>query len=87
MSSLSQPFTEEELSPARDVPHELVAATARLSFPPSYVVVGAYRMLSDKSVLVPVWNKCKHAFVRGVALAGIWVHRFAFTPINYLLLT
>ncbi|KAI0030973.1 hypothetical protein K488DRAFT_53084 [Vararia minispora EC-137] len=67
----AQPFTEEELSrnPTHNVPSNLVAATNRLNFPPSYIVVGAYRLLSDKSLLIPVWNKCKHALLRGVSVA------------------
>ena len=47
----------------------------RLSFPPSYVVVGVYRLLSDKNLYVPAWQKCKHGFLRGAVIGLGWVRR------------
>lgn len=57
----------------KPVPSELSRATLRLQFPPSYVVVGAYRLLTDKTLLKPTWDKCKHAARRGAIVGGIWV--------------
>ena len=45
----------------------------RLGFPPVYVVVGAYRLLTDKNLYVPMWEKCKHGFVRGAIVGLGWV--------------
>ena len=56
-----------------NVPGSLQRATLRLEFPPSYVVVGAYRLLSDKSLFVPIWQKCRNGFMRGAAVGGVWV--------------
>ncbi|KAI0296911.1 hypothetical protein B0F90DRAFT_1811257 [Multifurca ochricompacta] len=55
-----------------DVPDSLQHATLRLSFPPSYVVVGAYRLLSDKALFVPIWKKCRNGFLRGAIVGSIW---------------
>ena len=55
------------------VPDPLQRASLRLGFPPSYVVVGAYRLLSDKSLFVPIWQKCRSGVMRGVTVGGIWV--------------
>ncbi|KAF5352601.1 hypothetical protein D9756_006336 [Leucocoprinus leucothites] len=57
---------------ARPVPPELARATTRLEFPPSYVVVGAYRLLTDQKLLRPAWDKCRHAARRGAIVGGIW---------------
>lgn len=56
-----------------NVPDTLHRAALRLEFPPSYVVVGAYRLLSDKSLFVPMWQKCRNGFLRGIAVGGVWV--------------
>ena len=45
----------------------------RLAFPPIYVLVGAYRLATDKSLYVPMWQKCKHGFVRGAIVGVAWV--------------
>ena len=45
----------------------------RLTFPPIYVVVGAYRFVTDKNLYVPSWQKCKHGFVRGAVVGVVWV--------------
>ena len=60
------PYTE-------DVPENLRRATGRLQFPPSYVVVGFYRLITDRNLRVPAWQKCKHGFVRGATVGLIWV--------------
>lgn len=55
------------------VPDSLRGSTHRLAFPPSYVVVGVYRLLSDKALFLPVWEKCRNGFLRGIAVGGVWV--------------
>lgn len=60
------PYTE-------DVPENLRRATGRLQFPPSYVVVGFYRLITDKNLRTAAWQKCKHGFVRGAAVGLVWV--------------
>jgi len=55
------------------VPQELSRATMRMEFSPSYVVVGAYRLLTDQKLLKPTWDKCRHAARRGAIVGGIWV--------------
>ncbi|KAI0629737.1 hypothetical protein C8Q77DRAFT_1138152 [Trametes polyzona] len=55
-----------------DVPTNLRRATSRLQFPPSYVVVGFYRLVTDRNLYVPAWQKCKHGFVRGASVALVW---------------
>lgn len=57
----------------KPIPTQLARASRRLGFPPSYVVVGAYRLLSDKTLLKPSWDKCKHAARRGAIVGAIWV--------------
>ena len=64
-----------------DVPNNLRAATARLRFPPAYVVVGVYRLFTDKNIAWPVWQKCKHGVVRGAGVALTWVS-LAITPVE-----
>ncbi|KAF9265202.1 hypothetical protein L218DRAFT_898816 [Marasmius fiardii PR-910] len=54
------------------VPDNLVRATNRLHFPPSYVVVGVYRLCTDKTLYVPTWQKCKHGTVRGAVVGAAW---------------
>ncbi|KAJ3574274.1 hypothetical protein NP233_g1870 [Leucocoprinus birnbaumii] len=61
-----------EKDAAKGVPPELARATMRMEFPPSYVVVGAYRLLSDRKLLKPAWDKCRHAARRGAIAGGIW---------------
>ncbi|KAI0337136.1 hypothetical protein BDW22DRAFT_1364480 [Trametopsis cervina] len=55
-----------------NVPQILRASTSRLQFPPSYVVVGVYRLITDKSLRQPAWAKLKHGIVRGAAVALVW---------------
>lgn len=67
---------QSSVIPIDHVPENLERATMRLEFPPSYVVVGIYRLISDKSLRVPIWKKCEHGVVRG-AVAGLgWVSLF-----------
>ena len=54
------------------VPENLQRATHRLEFPPSYVVVGIYRLFTDKSLWEPAWVKCAHALRRGAIVGTVW---------------
>lgn len=58
---------------SEDLPPELRASTSRLNFTPSYVVVGVYRLFTDKSLYIPAWKKCQHGVVRGVSVGLVWV--------------
>ncbi|KAI5998289.1 hypothetical protein EDD15DRAFT_2245036 [Pisolithus albus] len=58
--------------PDTDVPDNLQHATLRLNFPPSYVIVGVYRLFTDKSLYKPAWDKCKHGVQRGAVIGFIW---------------
>ncbi|THH18330.1 hypothetical protein EW146_g2623 [Bondarzewia mesenterica] len=51
------PDYEPLASPPPNVPLALERSTLRLEFPPSYVVVGVYRLVTDKSLYVPIWKK------------------------------
>ncbi|KZW02814.1 hypothetical protein EXIGLDRAFT_601302 [Exidia glandulosa HHB12029] len=44
----------------------------RLSFPPSYCLVGVYRLLHDPTLRSPIWDKCKHGVVRGGIVGLVW---------------
>ncbi|KAI5453958.1 hypothetical protein NCC49_004953 [Naganishia albida] len=44
-----------------------------LYFPPYYVVVGIYRLFTDHSLRKAVWDKVKHATVRGIAVGAVYV--------------
>ncbi|KAH9926445.1 uncharacterized protein B0H18DRAFT_1006135 [Fomitopsis serialis] len=57
---------------SENVPHNLRRATARLQFPPSYVVVGIYRLFTDRNLFVPAWKKCQHGVVRGLGVGLVW---------------
>ena len=61
-----------ENSSARHVPPSLARATMRLEFPPSYVLVGVYRLFTDKNLYKPAWDKCKHALRRGAIAGAAW---------------
>jgi hypothetical protein len=54
-------------------PPTLAHAAQRLQFPPSYVVVGVYRLFTDKALYIPAWEKCKHGTQRGIVVALAWV--------------
>lgn len=67
-------FGKETKAPYNEnIPQQLEASTFRLGFTPSYVVVGAYRLLTDPLLRVPAWKKCKHGAIRGASVALIWV--------------
>lgn len=55
------------------VPQQLKRATIRLEFPPSYVLVGVYRLFTDKNLYIPAWDKCRHGTRRGAIVGAIWV--------------
>ncbi|GAA5900318.1 hypothetical protein JCM6882_002305 [Rhodosporidiobolus microsporus] len=40
-----------------------------LPFPPSYCLVGAYRLIHDRRLLVPLWNRCEKGLKRAAILA------------------
>ncbi|KAN0107715.1 hypothetical protein V8E52_009882 [Russula decolorans] len=54
------------------IPDSLQRATQRLGFPPSYVVVGVYRLVFDKALFSPVWQRCRSGFMKGAAVGGVW---------------
>ncbi|KAF8131440.1 hypothetical protein EV363DRAFT_1330070 [Boletus edulis] len=54
------------------VPANLQRATLRLSFPPSYIAVGVYRLCTDESLYKPAWDKCKHGVQRGLIVGFVW---------------
>ncbi|KAF7288712.1 hypothetical protein HMN09_01377200 [Mycena chlorophos] len=58
--------------PVTPIPESLRRATTRLQFPPSYVVVGVYRLFTDKLLYVPAWQKCHHGVQRGAIAGLIW---------------
>ncbi|KAE9402694.1 hypothetical protein BT96DRAFT_1017440 [Gymnopus androsaceus JB14] len=54
------------------VPEHLKRSTHRLQFPPSYVLVGVYRLCTDRNLYVPAWQKCQHGTVRGLGVGLVW---------------
>jgi hypothetical protein len=54
------------------LPPNLARAALRMGFSPSYVLVGVYRLFTDKNLYGPAWDKCKHATSRGAIVGGIW---------------
>ena len=76
---VSSPYSGE------NVPQNLKASTSRLQFPPSYVVVGVYRLITDRSLRVPAWDKLKHGVVRGASVALVWVSGYACMCVCYLM--
>jgi hypothetical protein len=59
-------------------PPELERASRRLQFSPSYVIVGIYRLVTDKSLYGPAWDKCKHGTQRGLVAGFLWVRVLSF---------
>ncbi|KAJ3853346.1 hypothetical protein EV368DRAFT_39093 [Lentinula lateritia] len=55
-----------------DLPDHLKRSSHRLQFPPSYALVGVYRLCTDQNLYVPVWQKCQHGTVRGAAVGIVW---------------
>lgn len=43
-----------------------------LHLPPSYTLVGAYRLLTDPSIRKPVLDKIKHASIRGILVGAVY---------------
>lgn len=58
---------------AMQIPENLRRATSRLQFSPTYVVVGVYRLFTDKNLYIPAWRKCQHGLMRGASISLIWV--------------
>ncbi len=58
-----------------NVPKSLKSATMRMKFPPSYVIVGVYRLCTDKLLYKPAWDKCRHGARRGIIAGLIWVSK------------
>ncbi|KAF8636768.1 hypothetical protein AX16_010971 [Volvariella volvacea WC 439] len=54
------------------VPPQLRRASFRLHFPPSYALVGVYRLFTDKLLYKPAWDKCRHGARRGAIVGAIW---------------
>ncbi|KAF7315517.1 hypothetical protein MIND_00067000 [Mycena indigotica] len=63
---------QDALFKSEPVPSSLTRANTRLQFPPSYVVVGCYRLFTDKLLYVPAWKKCQHGTQRGAVVGLIW---------------
>ncbi|EMD32672.1 hypothetical protein CERSUDRAFT_118697 [Gelatoporia subvermispora B] len=57
---------------SQDLPEDLRRVHSRLHFPPSYVVVGVYRLFTDPKLYGPVWQKCHHGVVRGLTVGAVW---------------
>jgi len=55
-----------------DLPDHLKRSSHRLQYPPSYVLVGVYRLFTDKNLYIPAWKKCQHGTVRGLAVGLVW---------------
>jgi hypothetical protein len=69
------PRNEDE---ARSKAYHRELRNQRLAFPPLYVIVGVYRLCTDKQLYVPVWDKCKHGFVRGLCVGAVWASKFVY---------
>ena len=65
--------TDDNKAPVVDARRSQFVREERLNFPPVYVVVGVYRLLTVKNLYIPVWAKCKHGVVRGVVGGAGWV--------------
>lgn len=70
---MSSPSEGSGPSKNTNIPDSLQRATQRLGFPPSYVVVGVYRLIFDRALFSPVWQRCRSGFLRGVAVGSAWV--------------
>ncbi|KIY74004.1 hypothetical protein CYLTODRAFT_416649 [Cylindrobasidium torrendii FP15055 ss-10] len=55
-----------------DTPEILKRAAQRIQFTPSYVIVGVYRLFTDRTLSKPVWDKTKHGLRRGTTLSLVW---------------
>lgn len=77
--SISAPEAQDALfaaDPANKVPASLARATSRLQFPPSYVLVGVYRLITDKVHL----DLCKAVRARTYCLKEPLCSRVAKVP-------
>ncbi|KAJ3970676.1 hypothetical protein EV361DRAFT_914949 [Lentinula raphanica] len=70
----SQSTLEQNSSILREseLPETLKRSSHRLQFPPSYALVGVYRLCTDPNLYVPVWQKCQHGTVRGAVVGLVW---------------
>ena len=59
-------------------PPELERASLRLQIPPSYILVGIYRLVTNQTLYKPAWDKCKHGTQRGLVVGFVWVCGFVF---------
>ncbi|KAG2138073.1 uncharacterized protein EDB93DRAFT_1165941 [Suillus bovinus] len=71
--ALKHPVTRSHQSKYDEVPPELHRAMLRLNFPSSYVVVGAYRLFTDRSLYGPAWDKCRNGARRGLICGFAWI--------------
>ncbi|TFK19669.1 hypothetical protein FA15DRAFT_626455 [Coprinopsis marcescibilis] len=73
-SNVSKLEDEQDLfrSDLDRVPDPLKRAVLRMDFSPSYVIVGVYRLFTDKNLWKPAWDKCRHGVARGAAVGAIW---------------
>ncbi|ODN90207.1 hypothetical protein L198_06225 [Cryptococcus wingfieldii CBS 7118] len=55
-----------------------------LHFPPLYIVVGLYRLLSDPSIRSPVFDKIKHATARGLIVGAVYAV-FSWNFLNWVI--
>ncbi|KAL0956563.1 hypothetical protein HGRIS_002700 [Hohenbuehelia grisea] len=65
-------FRSEDERALQNIPPTLTRATLRLQFPPSYVLVGVYRLFTDKLLYKPAWDKCRHGTRRGLIVGLVW---------------
>ncbi|EAU92120.2 hypothetical protein CC1G_11405 [Coprinopsis cinerea okayama7 len=66
------PFSPSE-DPLASLPPTLHRAHLRMEFPPSYALVGVYRLFTDKSLWKPAWEKCRNGTRRGLIVGLVWV--------------
>ena len=87
MSITANPEAQDALfeKTAEHLPPNLTRAALRLEFPPSYVLVGVYRLFTDKNLYGPAWDKCKHATRRGAIVGGIWARFHLFQTASELI--
>lgn len=46
--------------------------TELLALPPAYTLIGFYRLCTDESIRKPVWDKVRHAAVRGAMVGAAY---------------
>lgn len=73
MSLIHQgPEAQDTVPISPPIPAHLARSALRMQYPPSYVLVGVYRLCTDKLLFVPVWDKCRHGVRRGVLVGLAW---------------